>query len=191
MKVSTTLIATILFLLSCSFADGQEIPKGVNYKRAPETVNALAKTNLEVALKGSDPLPSDLYGEVVVVGPSLWKVIKASADQVLLDAKPVVLMIQNPVGVAAEGKRILTDDERKAFWKVLLTRYSKLKEGKIRKGNAEEISYYWATIPFDIEEPFWVIEAGGERFITHFQVKAGQPRLFWIDLVGDLKNLKP
>ena len=146
---------------------------------------------MEAALAGSDSVPSELFGEVVVVGPLLWKAIKPSGEQVLLDAKPVVLMIQHPVAVAAEGKRILTDAERKAFWKALLARNIKLKEGKIRKGNAEEISYYWATIPFDIEEPFWVIEAGGERFIAHFQVKAGQARLFWIDLVGDLKTLKP
>ena len=44
MKSSTTLIAVIFVLLACPLAEGQEIPKGVNYKRAPETVNALAKS---------------------------------------------------------------------------------------------------------------------------------------------------
>ncbi len=190
MKLSNTLLVAT-FLLSYSFAYGQEIPKGVNYKRAPESVNALAKSNLELALASSDALPSDLFGEVVVVGPLLWKAIKPSANQVLLDAKPVIIMVQVPAAVAAEGKRILTDDERKAFWKLFRTTYSKLKEGKVRKGSAEEISYYWATIPFDIEEPFWVLVAGEERFIAHFQVKGEKPRLFWIDLVGDLKSLKP
>ncbi len=190
MKLSNTLLVATL-LLSCSFIQAQEIPKGVNYKRAPDAVNALAKTNLESALASSDSLPSNLFGQVVVVGPLLWKALKPSADKVLLDAMPIIAMVQIPAPVAAEGKRILTDDQRKAFWKLFRTTYSKVKEGRIRKGNAEEISYYWATIPFDIEEPFWVLEAGGERFIAHFQVKDGQPRLFWIDLVGDLKTLKP
>ena len=190
MKLANTLLVAILLLFSCT-VQGQEIPKGVNYKRAPESVNAVAKANLQAALVNSDSLPSDLFGEVVVVGPLLWKAIKPSAEQVLLDAKPVVIMVQVPTAVPAEGKRILTDGERKAFWTLFRTTYSKLKEGKLRKGNAEEISYYWATIPFDIEEPFWVIDAGGERFIAHFQVKGEKPRLFWIDLVGDLKSLKP
>ncbi len=190
MKLSNTLLVAT-FLLPFSSAHSQEIPRGVNYKRGPEAVNAIAKANLEVALVGSDSLPPDLFGEVVVVGPLLWKALKPSAAQVLIDAKPVVIMVQVPAPVAAEGKRILTDDERKAFWKLVRTTYSKLKEGKVRKGNAEEISYYWATIPFDIEEPFWVIDMGGERFIAHFQVKAEKPRLFWIDLVGDLRSLKP
>jgi len=50
---------------------------------------------------------------------------------------------------------------------------------------------HWAMIPFDIEEPFWVIEAGGDRFIADFDLNEGQPRLFWIDLVGDLQSLRP
>jgi len=190
MKFSNTLLVATL-LLAFSSVYSQEIPKGVNYKRAPEAVNARAKANLEVALVGSDALPPDLFGEVVVVGPLLWKALKPSADQALLAAKPVVVMVQVPTAVVAEGKRILTDDERKAFWKLLRTTYGKLKEGKVRKGNAEEISYYWATIPFDIEEPFWVVDVGEERFIAHFQVKGDKPRLFWIDLVGDLRSLRP
>lgn len=179
------------FLLSVSSAFSQEIPRGVNYKRASESVNALAKANLELALVNSDSVPPDFFGEAVVVGPLLWKALKPSAEKLLLDAKPVVVMVQVPVAVAAEGKRILTDDERKAFWKLLHITYSKLKAGTVRKGNAEEIGYYWATIPFDIEEPFWVVDVGAERFIAHFQVKGEKPRLFWIDRVGDLRTLKP
>jgi hypothetical protein len=190
MKFSNILFVATMFL-GFSSAYSQEIPKGVNYKRASDSANALAKANLEFALVGSDSLPPDLFGEVVVVGPLLWKALKPSAGQVLLEAKPVVVMVQVPTAVVAEGKRILTDDERKAFWKLLRTTYSKLKEGTVRKGNAEEISYYWATIPFDIEEPFWVVDMGRERLIAHFQVKAEKPRLFWIDLVGDLRSLKP
>jgi hypothetical protein len=182
-------LATVLFPIPSAYS--QEIPNGVNYKRASESVNALAKAKLETALVSSDSLPPDFFGEVVVVGPLLWKALKPSADQVLLDAKPVVVMVQVPTALSAEGKRILTDDERKAFWKLLRVTYSKLKDGTVRKGNAEEISYYWATIPFDIEEPFWVLDAGGERFIAHFQVKGEKVRLFWIDRVGDLRTLKP
>jgi hypothetical protein len=66
-----------------------------------------------------------------------------------------------------------------------------LKDAKIRKGNAEEIAHYWAEIPFDIDEPFWVVDVDGDRFVLDFQIKEGQPRLFWIDLVGDFRSLKP
>lgn len=190
MKLSRVSLPVLVLLAFCT-AYGQEIPKGVNYKRASDEVNALAKTNLEKALASSDSVPPGLFAEVVVVGPMLWKALKPSAEKILVDAKGMVVMIPGQVNVAAEARSILTDDERKAFWKVFRARYSKLKDGKIRKGNAEEIAYYWATIPFDIDEPFWVVDADGDRFVLDFQVKEGQPRLFWIDLVGDLRTLKP
>jgi hypothetical protein len=56
-------------------------------------------------------------------------------------------MVQVPAAVTSEGKRILTDEERKAFWKLLHLTYSKLKDGTVRKGNADEISYYWELSP--------------------------------------------
>ena len=190
MKLSRVSLPVLVLLAFCT-AYGQEIPKGVNYKKASEEVNALAKTNLEKALAGSDSLPPELFGEVVVVGPMLWKALKPSAEKALIDAKRVLVIVPGPVTVQGEGRKILTDDERKAFWKVFRARFSKLKDAKVRKANPEEISFYWAEIPFDIEEPFWVVDVDGDRFVLDFEIKEGQPRLFWIDLVGDFGSLKP
>jgi hypothetical protein len=187
MKTFRTL-AALLFV--CATAYGQEIPNGVRYKRAPDAVNNAAKANLETAL-ASDSLPINFFGDVTVVGPMLWKSLKPSADQLLLKTMPVTLIVPGPPSFSAEGKRIRTDDERKAFWTLFRTKYPNLKDGKVRKGNAQEISYYWATIPFDIEEPFWVIDSGSDRFVAQFRVTDGQARLFWIDRVGDLQTLKP
>jgi hypothetical protein len=182
------ILAALLFV--CATAYGQEIPNGVRYKKAPDAVNNAAKSNLETAL-ASDSLPINFFGDVTVVGPMLWKSLKPSADQLLLKTMPVTLIVPGPPSFSAEGKRIRTDDERKAFWTLFRTKYPNLRDGKVRKGNAQEISYYWATIPFDIEEPFWVIESGSDRFVAHFRVTDGQARLFWIDRVGDLQTLKP
>ena len=81
MKLSISILVAI-FLLSISSGYSQEIPKGVNYKRASDSVNALAKANLEQALVSSESVPPDFFGEVVVVGPLLWKSLKPSADKV-------------------------------------------------------------------------------------------------------------
>jgi hypothetical protein len=182
------IVATLLF--ACATAYSQEIPNGVRYKKAPDAINNAAKANLETALT-SDSLPTNFFGDVTVVGPMLWRSLKPSADQLLLKTMPVTLIVPGPQSFSAEGKRIRTDEERKAFWTLLRSKYPNFKDGKVRKGNAREISYYWATIPFDIEEPFWVIESGADRFIAHFRVADGQARLFWIDRVGDLQTLKP
>ena len=182
------IVAALLF--SCATAFSQEIPNRVRYKKASDAVNNAAKSTLETAL-ASDSLPTNFFGDVTVIGPMLWKSLKPSADPLLLKTMPVTLIVPGPQSFSAEGKRIRTDDERKAFWTLLRGKYSNLKDGKVRKGNAQQISYYWATIPFDIEEPFWVIESGADRFIANFRVVDGQARLFWIDRVGDLQTLKP
>lgn len=170
------LIAIAAFLLLSSPAFGQEIPKGVRYKRASEELNALARSKLESAL-ASDKMPSEFFGSVTVIGPMLWKALRPSADKTLLDAKQVVLMVPGP-GTMAEGKRILTEEERAAFWKLFHQQYGKSKDVKVRTANAEEISFYWATIPFDIDEPFLVIEAGRDRFVVDFTVTDGKPSVF-------------
>ncbi len=182
----------LLFLL-CITAGGyaQEIPNGVRYKKASEDVNNLAKSGLEKALSTPETFPSDLFGQSTVLGPMLWNVLKPGADKVLLNSKPLILIVPGKSPFSAEGKAILTDNERQALWKSITGKYAELKLGKVRKAKVKEISYFWATIPFDIEEPFWVIETGSGVFIANFEVKSGQPRLFWIDLVGDLQKLRP
>lgn len=39
---------------------------------------------------------------------------------------------------------------------------------KIRKPTADELTYYYAIIPFEIEEPIWVIDSGSHAFLCHF-----------------------
>ena len=185
-------LVKVAALLLVAFAStfGQEIPNGVRYKKAPDAINSASKARLEAAL-ASDLFPTDFFYNSTVVGPILWKSLRGSADEVLLGTRPVVMVVPGPPSFVTEGRGIRTDNERRAFWKLLRSKYPALKNGKVRKGNAQEISYYWATIPFDIEEPFWVIDAGADRFIAHFHLADGQARLFWIDRVGDLQTLKP
>src|SRR5882672_762310 len=187
----TLRVLTVLFaiLLTSVSAMSQEVPEGVVYKTAPESVNAAAKLALEKAL-ASDSFPAEIFGDVTVCGPMLWKSLKPAADKVLLDAKPVMAMITDPEVIHAEAKRLLSVDERQSFWGAWRSKYPKLKTASIRKAHADELSFYWATIPFDIEEPFFVLDTGSERFVVQLANKQGKISLFWIDLVGDLRTLK-
>lgn len=186
-------ITKFLAMLFCvvSIGYGQEIPSGVRYKTAPDELNNLSKELIQIALSSKAEMPSEFFGDVFVAGPTLWKALKPQADPILIGARSLVLIIPGKSSFAAEAKAIRTDDEKKAFWKQFKSHYSDLANASIRKARAEEISYYWATIPFDIEEPFWVIERGSDRFIADFESKGGKARLFWIDLVSDLEKLRP
>jgi hypothetical protein len=184
-------IALAAMVLTCVGAMAQEVqvPEGVNYKTAPEPVNTAARSALTSAL-ASDQFPEEMFGDVTVCGPMLWKALKPAADQVLLSAKPVIAMITDPEAIHAEGKRLLTADERRSFWSLWRSKYPGLKTATIRKARADELSFYWATIPFDIEEPLFVVDTNGQRFIVHLANKQQKITLFWIDLVGDLRTLK-
>src|SRR6476469_2308561 len=182
-------LTTMLVTINAAMAQEVQVPEGVNYKTAPESVNIAAKSALQTAL-ASDQFPEEMFGEVTVCGPMLWKALKPSADKVLLSAKPVIAMITDPEAIHAEGKRLLTAEERKSFWGLWRSKYPGLRNATIRKARADELSFYWATIPFDIEEPLFVVDTNSERFIVHLANKQQKITLFWIDLVGDLRTLK-
>lgn len=182
------LIGIVLFLFCLSVQClGQEIPAGVRYKPAPESINIAVKSSLERALAG-DSFPNTVLKDIFTCGPMLWHELKPAADEVLLESKVVVGFVETPEPTQVEARALVTAKQRRTFWDALLKKYPRLRSAKVRKATAKEILYYWATIPFDIDEPFFAIDTGTEVFIAHFGSQA--PSLFWIDLVGDLHALK-
>ena len=177
----------IAIVFSCCSSRAQvQIPAGVHYKEASDAINSAASSLLTSALTGNGETPPGFFADTVTCGPSLWKVLRTSADAVLLGSKNVVVVVN---GIQTEGRGLIDEQQRASFWKLLLTTYPQLRGAAIRTANPEEISYYWATIFFDIEEPFFAIDDGKETLIANFRVVDGKPRLFWIDLVTNLNRL--
>ena len=195
MKPSCAVVLVCL-VASCisigqSSNEQSDIPAGVNYKMASAEVNAAAKALLEKGLSGDKAALKQLLGDASTCGPMLWQNLKANAPPALLSAKPVTVVVARPTAVVTEGRALITNDTRELFWATLSNKYSGLASAKVRKSKPAEISYYWATIPFDIEEPFFAIEAGSDVFIAHMRQSKDKITLFWIDLVGPLSALKP
>jgi TPR repeat protein len=186
--------AVLIFLVSLSILcsaqqSPSEIPAGVKIKAATNAENALAKTTLEKSLSGDADSKKVLLGDISTCGPTLWAALKNSADETLLHSK-IVTGILPDLSLTVPERGLVTDEQRRSFWKLLLETYPSLKGAKIRKPTADEIRYYWATIPFEsIEGPFLAAEAGPQTFVLNFQIKENKPVLLWIDLVGDLHRL--
>jgi hypothetical protein len=188
----------IRIVLICCFAtatllaqDQAQVPPDVNYKTAPDAVNDGAKALLQRALNNDKVATKQILEQSITCGPMLWQALKPSADKTLLDAKKIIAVIGVPTPTPTEGRAFVTDAERQDFWRTLLKKYPALATARIRKANAWEISYYWATVPFDIQEPFFALEVGHDVFIANLRVSDNKPVLFWFDLVGDFQNLKP
>ena len=186
----TAIAYALSFLILFSAASAQEIPPGVTYVHASDAANATAKSLLEQGLlKPGSPIASNA-SDSIVVGPMLWgQIVAAAKDGAIRDSPPLILVIDGPTPIVVEGRRMLTDTHRAAFWKALWEIYPQLKVAKVRKAKAPELSYFWSTISFDVAEPFFTIDTGSHCFIVNFIPTESSSGITWLDLVGDLRSL--
>ena len=175
--------------LTAATCVGQDVPKGVNYKKATAEINGKAKAALEQALSDTGT-PTRFLSGVISCGPILWNDLKDDHDPLSKDSTPVTMFISVPETVQAEGRGFRTQEQRDRFWKAVLEKYPELRKGVVRPARANEIQFFWATIPFDIEEPFFAIETPNDVFIANLTFEKNTTVLFWIDRVDDLRKLK-
>jgi TPR repeat protein len=183
------LVAFVSSIFSFAQQSTSQIPEEVKIKAASDADTASAKAGLEKALADDTSFPKELLGDTATCGPTLWAALKGSADETLLHSKVMTAMLSVPEPLQTVGRGLVTEEQRKAFWKLLRAKYPALKTAIVRKPSADEVRYYWATIPFDIEEPLFAIEAGANTFIVNLKIEKNKPVLFWVDLVGDLHQL--
>lgn len=167
----------------------QDIPSGVNYKKAAPEVNAKAQAALQQAL-ASPGNATPFLGGVISCGPILWNDLKDHQEQLKKDSTPVTMFLSIPEPLQAEGRGLRTQEQREAFWNLVLTKFPALRSGVVRPARANEIQYFWTTIPFDIEEPFFAIETPDAVFIANIRDENGVITLFWFDRIDDLRKLK-
>ena len=192
MSCATRRVLEAVFTLGALTAGtcvGQDVPKGVNYKKASAEVNGQAKAALESALSDAGT-PKAVLSDVISCGPILWNDLKVNQESLSKESTPVTMFLSVPDPVQAEGRGFRTQEQRDRFWKLVLDKYPGLRKGVVRPARANEIQFYWATIPFDIEEPFFAIETPSDVFIANLRFKKDTAVLFWIDRVDDLRKLK-
>jgi len=168
----------------------QVIPKGVHYKKAPDAVNKLAAAKLQKFF-ASDPKTLDmshLGAQALVVGPGMWEYFGPHVPDDLKNATHAEFHIPNANGVQVlEGRVLKTEDLQSWVWLALLVSAHKQKP-VIRKANADELRYYWAIIPYDIEEPLYVADFGKNKFLFDFDDSKTDPRIFDVDRVLPMKQ---
>jgi hypothetical protein len=192
MNYRTRRIISVVFtvgVLTSVVCVGQDVPQGVNYKKATADINVKAKDALEQALSDNN-IPTTFLSEVVMCGPILWNDLKVNNESLSKETTPLTLFISIPEPIKAEGRIFQTQEQRDKFWKAVMDQFPELRKGVVRPATANEIKFYWAQIPFDIEEPLFAIETPNGVFIVNLIMKKDTAVLFWIDRVDDLRKLK-
>ncbi|HEY3780252.1 MAG TPA: hypothetical protein VGL56_04155 [Fimbriimonadaceae bacterium] len=158
--ISRTLsVLGLLAIMVLSMA--QDISPGVRYKKATPQVNA-AFVKLLSSLhdkKFSDKERDALFGKAVMCGPNLYGVLKRQLPDAARSGK--LLKITVPVKGGApqelEGRLYNTKDDIDDF-ALTVQSMCTIAPIKVRKPTKDELDYYWAMIPYDIEEPIFVVE---------------------------------
>ena len=178
-------------------AEDVTVPEGVHYQRASDEVNNQARALLERYC--ANKVPADelmkTFGKTILVcAPGLWAVVKDKAAQA--DIKSDIITHGTAVEKDQDGKTKMVQRTGASFRREgqavnFLTFFANsfLKNCNkitIRQATAGELRYFWATIPFDIDEPLFVIDADGKRYIINFWMKDGKIAMLWFDIVGDL-----
>jgi len=180
-------LVCFLFLGSTLFVQMQDVPPGVRYKSASAETNADAKRLIETTLKtSSDKLDADIFESAVMVGPLLWDSLNDAQKSKFKGATQVALIVGS---TNKQGRGVRDNEQKKFLWSVVADKVSK-QTFAVRQADTKEIAYYWATIPFDIEEPLLVIDAGETKILVNFTSKNNKLRIFWIDIVGDAHDFK-
>ncbi len=187
-------ILAMFFLMAAVFAeDALEIPEGVRYKKASEKANEAAKALLHKRFSANSKKEEilSLFEPMLICGPGLWKEIEHDSTMSNIDTGNTKFHV--PV-LASDGKVLRTDqlegklfqtpDQVLAFW-TAFTQTIDLNDLQIRKLNRQELRIFWAMIPFDIQEPLFILESAKHKLLVVF-ASPDKLRIIWID---DYQNM--
>jgi hypothetical protein len=175
------LLAALLMVSVTAFA--QDIPKGVVYKKTSDANNQKAKDLIiqELSTKGT----YNLFDSMVIIGPALWDRYAKIKDIKAIKEGNISLKVAS---YDAKTKKSITElvaaklIQRKNDYMTIVKQLVKDINGKslkFRKLSTTDLTYYWSVIFFDIEEPIFIVQANGKKFLIDFD----NNKIKWIDEV--------
>jgi hypothetical protein len=177
-----SLTGTFLSLLAFTYSQTVSIPKGIKYKVTSNTNNDKAKLLLKNVITKN--LSDSIFDNVCYIGPILWvrykeiDSINAIRGGYIQFNVPVYNKIsKNKVTQKMDGKLIQAKPDFKKVWNQVCI---DLKDTiTFRKLTASELSYYWAIIFYDIEEPVFITESKSNKILLQLNPKTN--KILWID----------
>jgi hypothetical protein len=180
------LVTGIVLFISFSLIaqDSLVIPKGVVYKKTSTDINTKARALLLQELNAKT-VTYALSEGAVFIGPRLWNRYKT--NEAIGKIKEGNVQFRVPVTDPVTkkqsleiltGKLLQNKEDFKTVWKQIVTDVGTAVP-VIRKVNEKELSYYWAIINFDIEEPVYVVETANFNLLVQFI--AAKMNIYWLE----------
>ena len=157
-----------------------ELPQGASYKTAPHAVNSAAKQRLERALRltGDKRDLDAILVDTVVCGPFLWEQIKNAPGIEKVGLGSTVAIPGDPnhgpkIVQKLEARTFRSAEEVAALKRALHATFAFDPEFTVRKAQSQELALFWAMVPFELEEPLFVVESKHHRLIAAFDKSGG------------------
>jgi hypothetical protein len=150
-------------------------PEGVVYFPASNEANnrALERVNRLFSSSATDDDLAEGLGKVLLCGPGLWQPLAERPEFKRIPSIPTQLIVPQfrdgkVVGQSIHAGRVFqTAESVRAFWKALGAHYDPSPVA-IRKLNRHDMQLYWAMIPYDIEEPVFIVTTRDNDFLVDF-----------------------
>jgi hypothetical protein len=147
-----------------SIYERPDVPSRVTYIASdPSTIDEAVTKIKDFFIHGSNP--ESLFGEGVVCGPLLTDYLSNDKTFNSLEYLPIVGMVDNTL---IEEKAFRTQKSISAFAHYLRNLVNNEGGGLIRKPTSAELDWYWTIIPYDIEEPVFVLESPSHKLFVDF-----------------------
>ncbi|MCP9751024.1 hypothetical protein [Ferruginibacter sp. HRS2-29] len=175
------ILLLVLFLFQNLLSNAQSnvsVPKGIAYKRAPETVNKKAAKLLLEELQNSNTF--NLFDSIMIIGPNLWKRYSKIPSLASIKEGNILLKTQNFENSNSFEKIPAKIIQTGQDYKTVLAQIKKEFAGMEiiqRKLSVTDLRYYWSVIFFDIEEPVFVLEGNGKKFLFDME----DNKILWVD----------
>jgi len=161
------------------------IPEGVKYKFIDDKRNAEVRAYVAARfLKGQSGV-SELFEGECTCAPGFWRLVKGLG---IKSPKLEVFTIPNErTGKVynENGAQIQDPGDLNKMADYLATQVGV--KPTVRRLTSKEIDRFWVVIPFEIEEPLFIVESNGKAFVLCLrQSKNDQKwRIWWVDALGE------
>jgi hypothetical protein len=184
-------LCTVAFFTHSAADDKPTIPPGVHYKFIDDKLDAAIRASLAAKFQQGEVAVTELFQGPCLFAPGYWGIVADSGC--IRHPIPTSFSVPNlKTGVKAKLKGATTKDPEDLH---RIAQHFSSDVGKtpvIRRLTTDELSQMWAVVPFDLEEPIYVLENGTHRFVICLMKgsSADTYGIWWVDDLAEYDHAK-
>lgn len=179
--LGAVVMAASILAVQVPEAKPSDVPEGVVYHRASQELLDATRAALENAFSNHrvSSEAGSPFSETVTCGPFLWKQLSTLPTVDEVDTVPVRFIIPKSDGTIQQfDGRLFRGSAVDLINSLIREQCANSDPPTVTLPNRYDLSIYWTLIPYEIEEPVFVLQCGATRWFLDFDE---QQKIVWID----------